>query len=82
MTSAPELPATILANACYLRMFSGCTSLTIAPELPATTLDERCYSDMFKGCTNITSVTMKNDVNPYDSSKYGTLGDNITINYV
>ena len=82
LTSAPELPATTLGNECYLSMFNGCTSLTKAPELPATTLAEYCYYNMFRGCTNITSVTMKNDVNPYDSSTYGTLGDNITINYV
>ena len=32
------LPATTLANSCYLNMFYKCTSLTTAPELPATTL--------------------------------------------
>ena len=82
LTQAPELPATTLGNECYLSMFNGCTSLTKAPELPATTLAEYCYYNMFRGCTNITSVTMKNDVNPYDSSTYGTLGSNIRINYV
>ena len=38
LTSAPELPATTLANSCYYTMFRDCTSLTHAPELPATTL--------------------------------------------
>ena len=38
LTSAPELPATKLAEDCYYQMFSGCTNLTAAPELPATTL--------------------------------------------
>ena len=44
LTTAPELPATTLANNCYSMMFWNCTSLTQAPELPATTLAERCYN--------------------------------------
>jgi len=43
LTTAPALPATILANNCYQNMFYGCTSLTTAPELPATTLVNSCY---------------------------------------
>ena len=81
LTQAPELPATTLGNECYYGMFGGCTSLTKAPELPATTLADYCYQYMFNGCTNITSVTMKTVAN-YNSSTHGTLGDNITINYV
>ena len=38
----------------YMRMFSGCTSLTAAPELPATTLASSCYSYMFQDCTSLT----------------------------
>ena len=53
LTSAPELPATTLANECYERMFYGCTSLTSAPELKATTLANRCYFGMFSGCTSL-----------------------------
>ena len=56
LTSAPELPATMLANNCYSAMFSGCTSLTSAPKLPATTLAIGCYSNMFSGCTSLTSA--------------------------
>lgn len=58
LTSAPDLPATKLANNCYLSMFLGCTSLTSAPELPATTLADYCYKNMFYGCTKLSSVTM------------------------
>ena len=29
LTTAPELPATTLANNCYSKMFSGCTSLQV-----------------------------------------------------
>ena len=56
LTSAPELPATMLADNCYSAMFSGCTSLTSAPKLPATTLAIGCYSNMFSGCTSLTSA--------------------------
>ena len=56
LTSAPELPATTLANYCYQGMFSGCSSLTSAPELPATTLAEYCYYGMFSGCSSLTSA--------------------------
>ena len=56
LTTAPELPATTLANYCYNYMFSGCTSLTSAPELPATTLANYCYNYMFSGCTSLTTA--------------------------
>ena len=58
LTSAPDLPATQLANKCYYFMFHSCTSLTKAPELPAETLPYNCYAGMFYGCTDLTSVTM------------------------
>ena len=53
LTSAPELPATTLAQNCYVYMFSGCTSLKSAPALPATTLAQNCYVYMFSGCTSL-----------------------------
>ena len=56
LTSAPELPATTLANECYYYMFDGCTSLTSAPKLPATKLADNCYQYMFYGCTSLTSA--------------------------
>ena len=56
LTSAPELPATTLAEDCYHWMFLGCTSLTDAPVLPATTLSYGCYSCMFEGCTSLTQA--------------------------
>ena len=56
LTTAPELPATKLAEHCYASMFSGCTSLTSAPKLPATELENYCYSSMFSGCTSLTSA--------------------------
>ena len=53
LTSAPELPATTLAESCYSAMFSGCKSLKSAPKLSATTLAEGCYQFMFGGCSNL-----------------------------
>ena len=50
------LPATTLADSCYLSMFSDCTSLVTAPELPATTLANYCYNYMFAGCTGLATA--------------------------
>ena len=55
LTTAPELPATNLADKCYESMFSGCTGLTVAPELPATTLAKYCYDNMFFECSLTTA---------------------------
>ena len=56
LTSAPKLPATILAESCYENMFAYCSNLRNAPELPATRLADRCYSYMFDGCTSLTTA--------------------------
>ena len=56
LTTAPELPATKLAEHCYTDMFYGCTNLTSAPVLPATELATYCYYEMFSGCTSLTSA--------------------------
>lgn len=53
LTSAPDLPATTLAESCYYEMFEGCTNLNTVPELPAETLASHCYDSMFLGCTNL-----------------------------
>ena len=54
--TAPELPATTLADYCYYGLFENCTSLTSAPELPATTMADWCYGRMFSGCTSLTNA--------------------------
>ena len=51
LVTAPELPATELAERCYASMFEHCTSLVTAPELPATELADYCYANMFYHCT-------------------------------
>ena len=58
LTSAPELPATKLADECYYSMFSYCTNLVSAPVLPATTLADYCYDQMFTNCKKLSTVTM------------------------
>ena len=50
------LPATTLADSCYVDMFNGCSSLTTAPQLPATTLAQGCYQYMFNGCSSLTTA--------------------------
>ena len=56
LTTAPELPATTLAQSCYESMFDNCTSLMQAPELPATTIATNCYSRMFFNCYSLTQA--------------------------
>ena len=53
LTSAPDLPATTLAEYCYYSMFNSCSSLKVAPALPATTLAANCYENMFICCSNL-----------------------------
>ena len=43
----------VLTEACFDRMFEGCTSLEEAPELPAMNLAPQCYDAMFSGCTSL-----------------------------
>ncbi|WP_028510520.1 hypothetical protein [Ruminococcus sp. NK3A76] len=56
LTTAPELPATTLADYCYIFMFSYCDGLTTAPALPATELADGCYNSMFYNCTGLTTA--------------------------
>jgi len=58
LTTAPELPATVLASSCYFAMFRTCTSLIVAPVLPASVLYNNCYQSMFRGCTSLTAVPL------------------------
>ena len=49
LTDASELilPDTV-ADSCYLKLFSGCSSLTSIPSLPALTMAPKCYCEMLK----------------------------------
>lgn len=58
------LPATTLANGCYISMFNR-TSITIAPELPATTLTVNCYRWMFYNCSSLNYIKcLATDISP------------------
>lgn len=56
ITKPPQLPATELANRCYLQMFDSCIMLTEAPSLPATVMAHSCYYRMFGGCTSLATA--------------------------
>ena len=49
------LPATSLAEDCYMSMFNSCSNLEKPPVLLATTLATRCYNGMFQSCTGLTT---------------------------
>ena len=53
LTSAPNLPATKLADGCYSYMFNGCTKLKTVPTLPAMKMLSGGYRGMFQGCTSL-----------------------------
>ena len=53
LTSAPELPATTLAEDCYHGMFWYCTFLESAPDVPATALMKVCYYLLFGYCDKL-----------------------------
>ena len=75
LMTAPQLPATTLANNCYTAMFQFCSSLTTSAQLPATTLADGCYANMFYGCSNLTTVyelpALNLADNCYNSMFYG-----------
>ena len=54
LTTAPELPATTLADKCYFRMFHSCSGLTSLPSLPSvvtmsgTSTRRRYFYQMFQ----------------------------------
>lgn len=56
LSSAPELPFTILYCGCYTNMFQDCENLVVAPKLPATELERECYWGMFNGCKGLTTA--------------------------
>ena len=56
ITKPPQLPATELANRCYLGLFGRCHMLTEAPLLPSTVMKEECYYRMFEECFSLTSA--------------------------
>ena len=77
------LSATTLADMCYYKMFSDCTSLTTAPSiLPATALTEYCYSQMFYGCSSLTSAPELPANTLVDGCYEGMFADCSSLNYI
>ena len=66
LVTAPQLPATTLADKCYSYMFRDCTSLITTPQLPATTLVDSCYWNMFYSCTSLKLSTSKTGIYQYE----------------
>ena len=58
LTTAPELPATILSAHCYDNLFYNCRQLRTPPELPATNLQEGCYYAMFRQCMSLATAPL------------------------
>lgn len=56
LTTAPELPATILTKYCYSAIFYGCTALKTTPILPAEIIPEGSYSYMFGSCGHVNNI--------------------------
>lgn len=56
LTAAPALPATTLAQNCYLQMFRHCESLVTSPALPAQSVASSSYEAMFASCYNLQNV--------------------------
>jgi hypothetical protein len=83
LTTAPELPATMLASNCYNGMFYDCTSLTSAPELPAPELARCCYYFMFYGCSNLNYIKcLATDISATDCTKNWVNGVSSTGTFV
>ena len=57
LTTAPELPATTLADLSYKAMFEGCSALTKSPSvISASSMGISACSTMFSGCTSLTTA--------------------------
>ena len=70
LTSAPKLPATMLASYCYSYMFEYCTGLKTAPALPASVMKDYCYFHMFGNCTSLENAPVLNSTSLAPSCYY------------
>lgn len=68
LRTAPELPATTLADQCYRNMFLNCSSLEVAPYLPAEKLATKCYQRMFTGCSSLRLI--KINIKEYSAGSF------------
>ena len=82
LSTAPELPATIMQPYCYNLMFLGCSNLSAAPILPSESLAEACYYCMFQECTSLTSAPELPATTLADRCYYGMFSQCESLNYV
>ena len=52
-------------EACYINLFSGCTTLITPPDFLATTLAPSCYRNMFNHCISLTAFPFLNSKDIY-----------------
>ena len=71
LTTAPELPATMLADGCYNSMFYGCTSLNYIKMLATDISASDCLSNWVSGVAS-TGTFVKNSAATW--TKTGTSG--------
>lgn len=63
------LPATSLADSCYLGMFYDCTGFTTSPVLPAPVVPYQAYRQMFYGCTSLNYIKcLATDISATDAT--------------
>ena len=86
LTSAPELPATTLAEGCYSSMFAECTKLStvtmLAPSAQILGNSNCCYDWLYNAGTdtNIKSCTLKvQDRDAYNALVTKELAENWKI---
>ena len=58
LQTTSALPATELADFCYVGMFGGCICLEKGPNLPAKELTLGCYHDMFVACHHLKEISV------------------------
>ena len=69
LTTAPELPATVLGENCYGRMFRLCSELNTVVSLPAAEVPAGAYEEMFRGCSKLTEVRLGANTIVADAAK-------------
>ena len=78
LRTAPELPASTLADWCYFQMFNGCTSLSSITMLATNVSAPRCLENWLKDAgTNARSRTLT----VADSEAYGKVESYLPDNW-
>ena len=83
LTTAPELPATTLANYCYSSMFNGCSNLNKITMLATDISASSCLSNWVKGVASTGTFIKNNDMDSLPTGYSGipsgwAIQDNVT----